>query len=191
MALRECPPTGRSRSSMARSVAVVMFSPVSRARSRAKRSARSVQNCHSERVAPLHPSVMATFQDSHVALQNVSSLKKPRWRPSSGAFHTRLVRQLSFSRGVCVIRWRSLQQCERPAERIAKIPGGLSVTPQTSSSLLFAATSVVRSRPEVLLVSDDDGPTIGLVPDLDRHLLHLELVSEPGAPESALSLAHR
>jgi hypothetical protein len=92
---------------------------------------------------------------------------------------------------VRVIRWRSLQQCERPAERIAKIPGGLSVTPQTSSSLLFAPTRVVRSRPEVLLVSDDNGPTMGLVPDLDRHLLHPELVSEPGAPESALSLAHR
>jgi hypothetical protein len=67
---------------------------------------------------------------------------------------------------------------ERPSAGLL-IPPGLSSLP----------ASVICSRPESLLVSDDDGANPGLVPEPDRDVSHRD-ISEPIVAESFAAIPH-
>jgi hypothetical protein len=70
-----------------------------------------------------------------------------------------------------------------PMERA---PAGLLIPP----GLARLPASVVCSRPEGMRVSNDDGATMGLVPEVDLDLSRPDLIGEPPAPESTPSLAY-
>jgi hypothetical protein len=70
-------------------------------------------------------------------------------------------------------------QLERP-------PAGLLIPPGLSNM----PASVVRSRPEGLLILDVSAQRTCLVPELDLDVSHQDLASEPEVSESELSLAN-